>query len=331
MLDIRKKDKEILYHLDLNVRKPIRKIARDVNLPENTLRYRIKKLEDKQIIKRYYTAINSYNLGFKVLKFYTHYVNINSRKQDEIITFFSNLSNTWVVSSKEGEFDLGVIFWIKNINAFYPIWKKIFSLYANYLTDSQLFFQCEAFSFRPTYLINTQTRSENECFDYTREEKEISIDANDVKILVYLASDAKIPLSKLSQHLNLSGSSIINRMNRLKKNNIIQSYRIDMDVAQFGFLHIKTDVFLNNLEDTAKVIAYFRQCPYVVCIMKSFGYSHIELEFHVKNITHFHQMMIEFMDKNPNCIRNYKFFQSSKTHKLRWIPEMKNASFEFLS
>ena len=323
MLNIGKKDREILYHLDLDVRKPIRKIAREVNLPENTLRYRIKKLEDKQIIKRYYTAINSYNLGFKVIKFYTKYVNINSKKQNEIITFFSNLPNTWVVSSKEGEFDLGVIFWIKNINTFYPIWKKIFSSYANYLTDSQLFFQCEALSFRPTYLINTQTRSENELFDYTREEKEITIDPIDVKILNYLASEAKIPLSKLSQYLDLTGSSIINRMNRLKKNNIIQSYRIEIDVAQFGFLHVKTDVFLNNLHNITQAISYFRNCPYVVCIMKSFGYSHIEIEFHVKNLTHFHQIMMDFMDQNPNIIKSYKFFQTSKTHKLRWIPEMK--------
>jgi DNA-binding Lrp family transcriptional regulator len=325
MLNIGKKDREILYHLDLDVRKPIRKIAREVNLPENTLRYRIKKLEDKQIIKRYYTAINSYNLGFKVIKFYTNYVNINSIKQNEIINFFSNLSNTWVVSSKEGEFDLGVIFWIKNINTFYPIWKKIFSSYANYLTDSQLFFQCEALSFHPTYLINTQTRSENELFDYTLEEKEITIDSIDVKILNYLASEAKIPLSKLSQYLNLTGSSIINRMNRLKKNNIIQSYRIEIDVAQFGFLHVKTDVFLNNLQNIKQAIAYFRHCPYVICIMKSFGYSHIEIEFHVKNLTHFHQIMMDFMDRNPNIIKNYKFFQTSKTHKLRWIPEMKNS------
>ena len=326
MLNINKKDREILYHLDFNVRKPIRKIAREVNLPENTLRYRIKKLEDKQIIKRYYTAINSYNLGFKVIKFYTHYVNVNSRKQNEIITFFSNLPNTWVVSSKEGEFDLGVIFWIKNINTFYPIWKKIFSLYADYIADSRLFFQCEALSFCPTYLINAQTRSECEHFDHTREEKQITIDSCDIKLLINLASDAKIPITKLSQYLNLTGSSIINRINRLKKNKIIQSYRIDIDVTQFGFLHIKTDVFLNNLKDVKQVIAYFRQCPYVVCIMKSFGYSHIEIEFHVKNLTHFHQIMIEFMDRNPNILKNYKFVQTSKTHKLQWIPELKNSS-----
>ena len=110
MYNISKKDKEILYYLDINSRKSIRKVASDVNLPENTLRHRIKRLEENGIIKQYYTMINSYRLGFNVIKFYTKYKYINSLLKNKIVDFFSNMKNTWVVSSAEGEFDLIVIF-----------------------------------------------------------------------------------------------------------------------------------------------------------------------------------------------------------------------------
>jgi len=323
MYNISKKDKEILYHLDINSRRPLRKIAKDVNIPENTLRYKIKKLEKNSIIKYYYSVINSYNLGFIVIKFYTRYKNINSDIKSEVVEFFSKMTNTWLVSSTEGEFDLAVIFWIKNISDFYPIWRNIFSRYAKYFTEPKFYFQCEALSFRPTYLINEKKRSEKEKYDLSRKDKHIIIDSIDAKILRHLAEDARIPITKLAKNLEVSSSMIINRINKLMKNNIIQSYRTEIDTLAIGFLHIKTDVFLNDLKDINILINHFKRCPFVLCIMKSIGYPHLEIEFNVKSVSHFHQLMLDFIDKNPHKIKNYKYIQVLNRHKLCWIPKIK--------
>jgi len=40
-------------------------------------------------------------------------------------------------------------------------------------------------------------------------------------------------------------------------------------------------------------------------------------------IFHFKKIMDEFIDKNPNVIRNYEYFQVLKEHKLCWISEIK--------
>ena len=323
MQDISKKDKEILYFLDINARKPLRKLAHELNLPENTLRYRIKKLEEKGIIKSYYTMINSYNLGFKVIKFCTKYININSWLQHEIVDFFSNMKNTWVVSSTEGEFDLVAIFWIKDITSFYSIWQEILKNYSQNFTKSKTFFQCEALSFRPTYLIDHKKRSQHEKYDISRQDNKVLVDATNIKILQYLASDARISTVTMSKQLKISSSVIINRIKKLEKMNIIQSYRIEINTSAFGFVHIKADVFLNNFSYISKLITHFKECPYVICIMISIGYSHIEIEFIVKSVTQFHHIMLDFMDKNPNIIKNYDYFQIPIVHKLRWIPEIK--------
>jgi len=323
MKDISEKDKEILYQLDLNSRKPLKSIAKKVNLPENTLRYRIKKLEESNIITRYYTVINSYNLGYNVIKFYAKYININSTIKKEIIEFFTHMPTTWVVGSTEGKFDIGVIFWMKNINDFYPIWKEIFCKYPNNFIDTILFFQCEALSLRPTYLINTTKRSENEYYDITRQNRMVTIDAIDSRILEVLACDAKIPTVQLAKKLKISTGLVNNRIKKLKKNGIIQSYRIEINASKIGYINIKADIFLTNLNEIPKVISYFKQCPHVLCIMKSVGYSHIEIEFNVKTVTQFHQIMTEFIDQHPNLINKYNYFQTEISHKLSWIPAMK--------
>ena len=57
MNDLTEKDKEIIYELNNNSRIPFRQLAKKVNLPENTLRYKIEKFE-KTIIRNYYSQIN---------------------------------------------------------------------------------------------------------------------------------------------------------------------------------------------------------------------------------------------------------------------------------
>lgn len=324
MYNISKKDKEILYYLDINSRKSIRKVARDVHLPENTLRHRIKRLEENGIIKQYYTMINSYRLGFNVIKFYTKYKYINSSLKNKIVDFFSNMKNTWVVSSAEGEFDLIVIFWVKNIIDFHPIWTTILNDYSNNFTNTKIFFQCEAISFRPTFLIDNKERSNLEKYDISRQDNHAIIDNTNIKILNYLASNARISMTNLTKRLKLSSSVISKRIKILEKMNIIQSYRIEINSSAFGFIHIKVDVFLNNPIRISTLITYFKKCPYVICIMKSIGYSHIELEFNVTSIAQFHQIMLDFMDKNPNLIRNYVYHQVLERHKLKWFPDMES-------
>jgi hypothetical protein len=57
--------------------------------------------------------------------------------------------------------------------------------------------------------------------------------------------------------------------------------------------------------------------------MKSIGYSHLELEFDVKSLSHFHEIIIDLIDNNKDAVNNYAYFQVLKTYKLRWIPEMR--------
>ena len=47
-----KKDNLILFELLQDYRQPISKIAKAVNLPQQTVSYRIKKLEESKVIKK---------------------------------------------------------------------------------------------------------------------------------------------------------------------------------------------------------------------------------------------------------------------------------------
>ncbi len=322
MNQITEKDKEILYHFDINSRRPLRQIAYEINLPENTLRYRVEKLEEKKIVTNYYTLINSYKLGINSLKFYTRFKNINSKIKNDIVSYMIEHEDTWLVCEDEGEFDFTAIFWIRNIHDFYKSWQQVLNRYSKYFLNPILYFQVEAISFKPTYLVNVDKREKNEPFEISKTGSIINIDNIDKKILELLATNARLPTINISSILKLSSNVIKSRIKKLVGKDIIQAYRINFDISKLGYLKIKTDIFLNEYKYQKKIIDYIGGCPYLVCIMKSIGYSHLELEFDVKSLSHFHEIISDLIDNNTDAINNYSYFQILRTHKLRWIPKM---------
>ena len=53
------------------------------------------------------------------------------------------------------------------------------------------------------------------------------------------------------------------------------------------------------------------------------GISHLELEFHLKDVTNLHQIMQNIQINHPEAIRNYRYLNIKNIHKLCFLPEEK--------
>jgi len=321
MIKIDVKDRKILYELDTNSRQSIPQISKKVALHKNAVRYRIKRLEKHRIINNYYTAIDSHKLGYMVLKFYTRYQNVTSSIRREIIDYFTQNKKTWVVCSIEGSFDLDVIFWVKNLNQFYSFWEKTLNLYGKYFKDPTFLFQIQAISFKPSYLVDKNKKPQNEKFEITGRGSITPIDELDYQLLQIIASQARLSLINIIKKLKASTNVVRYRLKKLTMLDIIQGYRANIDISKLGYRTIKADLFLNKYEERSKIINYLKRNPYIVCIMTSLGYSHLELELNVENMIHFYNIMEDLIDRFPDVIHDYRYFSILKNHKLCWIPE----------
>jgi Lrp/AsnC family transcriptional regulator for asnA, asnC and gidA len=320
MYNLDVKDKKLLYELDNNARQSIPQISKKLGLHNNVVRYRINRLEKLGIIKEYYTVIDSYKLGYFVIKFYTQFQNISSNIKNEIINYLKNSEITWVVASLEGEFDLDAIFWVRDINEFYTFWELTLQQFGKYFKDPRILYQIQAISYKNSFLLDLKERPENEKFEVSGQVKKIVIDDIDYDILKILSSNARIPSINLSKKLNLSSNTIKYRLRHLIKLDIIQGFRANIDFSKLGYINVKADLFLNNFNNKQKLIHYVKKHPNLLCIMNSIGYSNLELEFNVKNTHQFYEIMREIIDNNPDAIQNYKYFIIIENYKLRWIP-----------
>jgi len=321
MIKFDEKDRKILFELDTNSRQSIQQISRNVDFHKNAVRYRIKRLEKLGVIKNYYTVIDSHKLGYMVIKLYTKYQNITSKIQKEIIKYFTLNKKTWVVYSIAGAFDLDVIFWVKSLDEFSSFWEKTLERYGTYFKAPKLFFQMQEMSFKPLYLINTNKRQDKEPFELSGGTSNISLDTLDYQLLHLIASNARIPLIDMVKRLNVSSNIVRYRLKKLRKSQVIQGFRTNIDITKLGYMSLKADLFLNTYEDRFQIINHLKSNPYVVCIMNSLGYSHLEIEFNIKDINHFYDIMKDLMDTFPTVINSYQYFSIIENHKLCWMPE----------
>ena len=228
------KDRKILYELDLNCRQSNTQIGKKVGLKRDVVGYRINRMEEEGIIKNYWTAINTFKLGYNVFRIYITFQYVNESIKNEIIKHFVEYENTWVVySTYRSEVDLGVIVWVNNIYEFYQFWEKILDLYEDYFERSVVSIYTQATCYKKSYLIpDDYDKSSRKMYVATSGEPISIIDDIDYYLLNEIAINARIPLIELAEKLGCSSQTANYRIANLMKNGIINAFRVGIDLPK---------------------------------------------------------------------------------------------------
>jgi len=316
------KDRKILYELDVNARQSFSKIAKKVGLSKSSVSYRINRLENEGVIQNYYTFIDGIRLGYVVLRLYIIYQYTTKEIEKEIIEYFLKNKATVAIYSIDGRYDLEIIFWIKDINQYYNIWNDTLKRYSDYFQDQVLSFYIKYITFKNSYLISeTKNNFHNQNADMMGGGKQVKIDETDHNILKIISSNARMPLSEIAKKIKINPDTICYHLNKLKKNKIIQGFRVNIDYSKLGYQYFKTDIYLKDYSQRKKIINFIKTNPHLISINETTGLSHLELELHLKSLTHLHEVMNEIQTRFPLAVRNYKYFNFQKIHKYTFFPE----------
>jgi Lrp/AsnC family transcriptional regulator for asnA, asnC and gidA len=322
MVKVDLKDRQILYELDFNSRQSLTKLGKKVGLHKNVVAYRIKKLQQQGVIHNFYTVIDSFKLGYNSLRFYIVYQNVTPDIREEIINYFVNNKYTWWVGSFEGGYDLAVVMWVRDLRDFFVFWEETLKKYHQYFQQQKFSNYVQLRLFRHSYLVRDSYRiTDREKYEITGGGRQVDTDALDFKILELLAKDARIPTVEIAERLNSTVDTVKNRIRRLMKLDVIQAFRVNYDHSKLGYHLFKVNIDLNNYNQRGRMINYIRYNPHLTMIDKSIGYHDLELDFHLKDIAHLHEIMDDFAMKFPNDIKGYTYAHDPLRHKMIYIPE----------
>ena len=323
MVKIDLKDRRILYQLDLDSRQSLTEIGKKVGLKKDVVSYRIKRLWDEGIIKKFYAVIDAYKLGYNVFRFYLEFQYVTPEIKTEIIEHFVNYKNTWVVYSIREKYDLGLVLWVRNIQEFHTFWDNTLDKYGDYFAKKIFSIYIQAFSYRPSYLLlDKYKKSDRSDYEIVGMGKKVDIDALDYNLLNELAVNARTSLIELAEKLGCSPQAVNYRIKNLIKSNVIQAFRTAIDISKFGLHQYKIDIYLKEHKQRKNIINYIKYNPNLMFISTSAGFSDLELEFHLENADKVNHVMEEISSKFPGAIRNYDYISANRFYKVRLIPEI---------
>jgi DNA-binding Lrp family transcriptional regulator len=316
------KDRKILYELDLNCRQSNTQIGTKVGLKKDVVAYRIKKMQEEGVIRNFWTAINTFKLGYNVFRIYINFHYASTQIKNDIIQYFTNYKNAWAVISVKGPIDIDIVVWVKNIYEFYNFWDKTLEKYEDYFEKYTISIYIQAVGYKKSYLLDESYKSDRKMYETICDGTTASIDETDYKLLNELAINARIPLTELSEKLKCSSQTTSYRIKNLFKNNIIQAFRVNIDVSKLGLQLLKVDIFLKEYKQRKNIIKYLDDKGCLECLNVASGWSDIEPEIVVENMGELIKLMEEVNNKFPNTIRKLDYWIMTEVHRERWLPEL---------
>jgi len=317
------KDRKILYQLDLNCRQSNTQIGKKVGLRKDIVAYRVKRMEEKGIITRYWTNIDSYKFGYQVYRYYITFQNATSDIKNEIMEEFVKYKNTWIVSTTRGTYEMAAVIWVKSIPKFYCFWDEFNEKYGDYFAEKifSIYLQADVYPLS-FLLLDEYVKSDRDEYLQTIGGKLVGIDKTDYKLLNEIVENARIPLIELANKLDCSSQSVNYRLKNLINNGIIQGFRVCIDNSKLGYKEFKVDIWLKEVSKRRQIWNYIKYNPHVTFINTSAGYADLEIEFAIENSNKLIEVIEDVSSKFPGAIKKFIHCRCEKSFKLHCLPEM---------
>ena len=311
-----KKDKKILHQLDLNCRQPISSIAKQVRLSKDTVKDRIRRLEDAGIIQGYYAEINAHALGYKMYRIYIKFERTTPKDEEEMVSYLKKEGAVVIISSLNGSWDFVIITHHKNDYVFDKFWQEFYRNFSKFISKRLITPIITLYAYKKSYLYEEREYTETVMDGRTT----VEIDGLDRRILLLLSNNARLSLIELAAKLGSSPKVIAYRMNKLIKKNVILSFRAQINVAKMGYEYYKIDVSVYDANKLDEMYLFAKRNPNTIYIDKTIGISDFEFDMEVKGFSEFTKIMDEIKAASNGNLENYEYFSVSKFHKLSFMP-----------
>ena len=313
------KDRKILEQLEIDSRQSNSKIAKKVGLSKDAVAYRIKNLENKKLVLGYYSVLNITKLGYQSYKLMITLQDTNSKIEEEIISYLKKERLIgWIVSC-DGYYNLLMVVWVKNYFEFEEFLKKFLKKYSKFIKERDILILTENHASRKRYLF---PKKENVSDVYYSNEPKMNLDEKDLKIITFLANDARKPLYEIGDSLRLTPEAVSNRIKRLRKDNVIQAFRPIIDTSLLGYQYYNILFRLKKFSNIEKIFSYFRQNPNIIYFVKYIGEFDLGIDLEVENTEKLRQTLQEIKDLFYTDVESYSSVLISKMHKISYYPEL---------
>lgn len=287
-------DRKILYVLSLNARISNTTIAKHLKLSREIVAYRIKRLQELDVLHGFSTLVNAQKVGKSV-----HTVGIKLHttvRTEEVLAELQKMPVVTKITHCGGMYDLLLNIMGNTLHNNYDSFQQILAKHGQKIRHHQLFPKLEQdFCGLKMLVENPKERAYLERIqerkgsafqaEFSQQEKSTisaAIDQVDTLILDTVKHNARLPLSELSFQTGISLFQLNQRLARMIRQGIIQRFIPYLALAHIGLQF--NVVFLNVRKDAElKFCRWVEEHPHIVWRTKFLGSHNYKLSIFVRN------------------------------------------------
>jgi Lrp/AsnC family transcriptional regulator, leucine-responsive regulatory protein len=284
-------DRKMLYELHKNARITETALAKKVGRSKESVRYRMRKLQEKGIIIGYRAWFDPSKLGFTSAKIYLTLAN-NPERVDAFKAHLKTEKRLFWFGIAHGAWNAGLTFYINNSREFFDLKNNIYTQFKDIILDNRTGFLTSVHVGDLSFLTGMESQWMT-FFDSTT--KPVELDKADKEILKRLYNNAREHIVTIAEHVHLSPETVRQRIKRLEREGVISRYRATIDYNKLGYEFFKTFLYFTNLtpEEEMRLMEYSRVHPHILHLMKQISAWDVELEIMAENYLHYNQILDE--------------------------------------
>lgn len=297
MLELDKLDKKIVLELYQDARMSQKQLARKLKVSKEVVNYRINRLIKEEIIKKFIPLINFSVLGYTI---YRIQFKFRKKETENWQKFFNQIPQTSWLVELSGNWDLVVLFWIKENAEFFEIIEQINNHFGENIQEMQFTIVNKVDHFPPNYLLeNYSTANKGFCYSIGQSEKKASLDEVDEILIKELMDDGRASILSLAKQINYSATNVKYHLNKLIKQKVIESFIPVIDHTKLNLTHFKVTLNLINPKQKKQLREFLKHSQPVVYITESYGKYDLEFEFITERINQLFSFIEQISQQFP--------------------------------
>jgi Lrp/AsnC family transcriptional regulator len=308
------KDKKILRALAVNARTSRTQIAKSVRLSADAVDYRINKLQEKNVIRRFYANVNFEQLGYYLFHVFFLLDESKQEQHEQFLLFLKEHSNVVSVIEYNDRWDLEAAIVAKSLRDFDEVLLAISSLFPGLILEKDKVeiikrFHSKSFPGQSTILL-------------PRENHVPSLDEKDYAILRIITDDCRVSTYAIGEKVGLSADAVRNRIKGYLETGLVTNCTILANISAIGMHWFTLSVQLTNLdrEQERRFEEFLRQHPEVIRAVKTLGGWDVLLYVVVEKAQHYHMFVKELKRTFSTIVRNYETWMGLHEYVYKPMP-----------
>jgi Lrp/AsnC family transcriptional regulator, leucine-responsive regulatory protein len=317
--ELDKKDKQLLYLLDINGRATYSSLAKQTKMSKQLVSYRVARLENEGYIKGYIAMVDMFRLGYVGFRVYLKLRNATAEVKEKLLHYLHQQPAIWATITMAGKWDIALGISVKQVYEFYDTWDALLENHLVHIADYFISIYSPVYHYAKSYIVDKKDMSPVRVLGG---KGKADVDDVDFKVLNVLAHHARAPLLEVAEKVGMTAEAVKYRIKQLEKKGVIQGYRAMIDVAKLGYNFFKAEVRLARYDVLKGIMQYCHQHPNIYQVNRTIGGETIEIEFNVKTVEEMYTILADMEKQFPGAVEKFDYLTILSEEKIMYMPEL---------